>query len=120
MQRHPNGAPVITGVTIAAPQPQDHARFLSAFAGSPVAEPTRVPLDGGAITVWPGTVPTFVDFNVQVPNLEHLARGLRASSIAFTPRAEEIGVEADVLHGVRLSFVSQPSFAGHIMTKDAG
>ena len=104
LQRHPNGASAVTGVTIAAPRPQDHAGFLSAFAGSPTAEPTHVSLAEGAITVRPGTVPAFVGFTVQVPDLEPLARRLRASGIALAERAGKIVVEFHALHGVRLSF----------------
>ncbi|MCZ0964134.1 VOC family protein [Paracoccus benzoatiresistens] len=119
LQRHPNGATAITGVTIAAPRPQDHAGFLSAFTGSPTADPTQVSLAGGAITVRPGEAPTFVGFNLQVPDLEPVARNLSASGIAFTHRAEEVAVEADVLHGVRLSFACQPAFADAISTNGA-
>ena len=120
LQRHPNGATAITRVTIAAPRPQDHAAFLSAFTGSPMAEPTHVLLDSGAITLIPGTAaPAFVGLDVQVPDLEDLARRLRASGIAHGERAAGIAVEADVLHGVTLSFACQPTFANVTSTKDA-
>ncbi|SNR67940.1 VOC family protein [Paracoccus sediminis] len=109
LQRHPNGATAITGVTIAAPRPQDHGGFLSAFTGSPTAEPMQVPLAGGAITVRPGTAPAFLGFNVLVPELGPVARSLRASGIAVAEQAGEIVVEPDVLHGVRLTFVCQPT-----------
>lgn len=118
-QRHPNGATAITGVTIAVPHPQDHAGFLLAFTGSPTTDPMQVSLAGGAITVRPGTAPTFVGFDVQVPDLEAVARNLSASGIAFTQQAEEVAVEAKVLHGVRLSFACQPTFANVTSTKDA-
>jgi len=118
LQRHPNSATAITGVTIAAPHPQDHAGFLLAFTGSPTA-PMQVSLAGGAITVRPGTAPTFVGFDVQVPDLEAVARNLSASGIAFTQQAEEVAVEAEVLHGVRLSFACQPTFPNVTSTKDA-
>lgn len=119
LQRHPNGATAITGINIAAPRPQEHAGFLSAFTGSPMAEPMRVSLAGGAITLRPGTAPTFVGFNVQVPDLESLARNLRASGIALAGQAGEIAVEADVLHGVRLSFACQPTLADVTSTNGA-
>lgn len=104
LQRHPNGATAITSVTIAAPRPADHASFLSAFTGSPVADPTHVPLARGAITVSQGTAPAFMGFNVQVPDLEGLAARLHASGIAFAEQSGRRVVEADALHGVRLSF----------------
>jgi hypothetical protein len=119
LQRHPNGATAITGVTIAAPRPQDHAGFLSAFTGSPVADPTHVPLAGGAITVSQGTAPVFVGFTVQVPDLERLTRRLQASGIVLAEQAGEIAVEADALHGVRLSFACQPTFADVTSTNGA-
>lgn len=104
-QRHPNGATAITGVTIAAPRPKDHAGFLSAFTGSPVAEPTHMPLDGGAISLIPGiAAPAFVGLDVQVPDLESLAERLRALCIALAERAGRRTVDPDVLYGVELSF----------------
>ncbi|GHG37416.1 VOC family protein [Paracoccus aerius] len=106
LQRHANGATAITRVTIAAPRPQDHAAFLSAFTGSPVTEPTHVSLDGGVITLIPGTAaPAFVGLDVQVPDLEGLAERLRASCIALDEQAGAVTVKPDGLHGVRLSFV---------------
>ena len=105
LQHHACGGVDITGATISVRHPEVHAGFLSAFTGSPVKEPTHVPLAKGAIALIPGTAPDFVGFDLQVHDLNRVALQLRAAGIAFTEQTGSITVEPDILHGLRLSFV---------------
>lgn len=115
-QQHANSATDIAAVTLTAPEPNQHADFLSRFSG---AEKQLLPggrmrfaLDGGRIEVVPvskaqtpsQTSALLTSLSIRLDDLNLLAQRLEAESIPFTTSGEDLVLAASLLFGVELRF----------------
>ena len=114
-QQHPNAAVDISGVTLAALQPERHRTFLSRFSGT---SPRPLPgggllwdLSRGSIEVLPTAAPNpsewpamLTTLSVQVPEPGRARSILAAKGFPCTNMAQGVIVPAEALHGVSLRF----------------
>ncbi len=124
-QQHPNAAVDISGVTLAALQPERHRTFLSRFSGT-----SPRPLPGGGLlwdlsrssievlptaapnpSEWPAMLTTL---SVQVPEPGRARSILAAKGFPCTNMAQGVIVPAEALHGVSLRFthIQHPGAGG--------
>jgi catechol 2,3-dioxygenase-like lactoylglutathione lyase family enzyme len=121
-QRHDNGATGISSVTLAAPNPEGHRTFLTAFTGSEPRQPDgddlSFALDGNRIDVLTvddageifGSVeveldqPAFVAFSVAVPEIGRQAKWLDAAEIPYQHMGSRLVVPASAAFGVAIAF----------------
>jgi hypothetical protein len=121
-QRHDNGAAGISSVTLAAPNPEGHRRFLTTFTGADPTRPDRddlsFPLEGGRVDVLTaddaaeifGSVeveldqPAFVAFSVRVEEIGRQAKWLDAAEIPYQHMGPRLVVPASAAFGVAIAF----------------
>lgn len=121
-QRHDNKAVDVASVAFAAPDPDRHAGFLTAFTGT---EPERVtgedlsfPLEGarlhamraddaaeiyGSVEIEPDR-PAFVAYSVRVEDMGRQGRWLDAAEIPYQTIGSRIVVPASAAFGVAIAF----------------
>lgn len=109
LQRHANGAVGLSGVTLAASEPEAHAAFLSSFCGvSSTLGPRGVclELDSGRINIErePDRAPRLASFTVRVPDIARQAESLDAAGIPFTTAATCLMVPPSAAFGVGIVF----------------
>lgn len=113
LQRHANGASGISAVTLRAPDPDEHAAFLSGFCGvTGIRGPDGTwsfGLEGGHIVVAPdegevGRSPHLTSFAARVSDLERQADRLEAAGIPFTRAGDRLTVAPDTAFGVGIGF----------------
>lgn len=121
-QRHDNKATQLSSVTLAAPDPERHRAFLTAFTGvepaSPDGDDLSFRLGTGHIDVLTpddaaeiyGSVeaeldqPSFVAYAVRVEDIDAQARGLDAAGIPYQHIGSRLIVPASAAFGVAIAF----------------
>jgi catechol 2,3-dioxygenase-like lactoylglutathione lyase family enzyme len=117
-QQHANSATNIFKVTLIAPKPERHQRFLTGFSGS-VSRPLpdgglRFNLDEGRIEVLSGGMRNqsnpstmLAAFSVQVDDLDTVRELLTREGIPFRNLDQAVQVARNLLHGVELRFATE-------------
>lgn len=115
-QQHANLATDIAAVTLTAPAPQRHTKFLAEFTGAEKQFSRgggfRFVVDGGRIELDPAaprlsknsTSPSLTSVSVRVNDIAELRRFLRKSSVPFTTSEDVVSVAPSFLSGVELRF----------------
>jgi catechol 2,3-dioxygenase-like lactoylglutathione lyase family enzyme len=106
-QRHPNGGTNIVAVMLAAPRPEAHDRFMSAFTGVRGEDGVDrcYPLDGGRIDVREAPLPAHLSsFTVAVPRLGAQAARLSDAAVPFETADGALVVPSRAAHGVEIRF----------------
>ena len=121
-QRHDNKALALGSVTLAAPEPERHEAFLTAFTGaepsSPDSDDLSYPLADAHLQVLTpddaaeiyGSVeaeldqPSFVAFGVRLDDIQRQARWLDAAQIPYQHIGSRLIVPASAAFGVAVAF----------------
>ena len=115
-QQHANSAMDIAAVRMTAPDPRQHAEFLTKFTGadkqSPMDGGLRFVLDGSRIEVVPAEEaqtrsspsPLLTSFSVRVDEIDTLTRLLTMEEIPFTASEQGVVLLPTTLCGVELRF----------------
>lgn len=112
LQKHSNGAWDVAGVTLAAPQPADHAGFLGAFCGVPAREDAdgRLMLSlqrGGRLhVVQDAAQQGFTRYAVTIPDLNRMTQRLSDSGFRFETAPDRLTIGPEAAFGVAIDFMT--------------
>ena len=123
MHAHPNGASALTGVTMVAADPADHAEFLSAFTGirafSATSAGLRFDTPRGVIeclsdaafaydfgVAATGEGPRLSAFTISVRDLVSFEARLKAEAVAYLSHLNALIIPPQNAFGVALRFIS--------------
>jgi hypothetical protein len=126
-QRHANGAEILSAVTLVAPNPTDHCRFLQSFADALFARPTEfgwtIETGGGRLEVLSPAgfqslygevaepVPHLAAFEITVAALNQVAVILHREAIEMIDHAGRLLVPSRSAFGCTIAFTAAPQAA---------
>ena len=123
MQAHPNGVKLVSGVTMVAADPADHAEFLSAFTNIRAFSASSAglrfePLPGALECLseeafafefgfrCPGEGARLAAFTVVLDNLAALEERFTSAAIPFSRHRDQLVISPDHAFGVAIRFIA--------------